>query len=214
MRADTINRTRIPLDSNEVVHLMLPMIYILFPLWLDPPEKIRTWPVWELTQLKLWLFYYSQWHCKWWQGSAGAGTLKRFSFLIQIGQMPLKKKKDNQGGITGAAGGEKAKRYDGLQKNKQSWGGKQMKVISSDNDREELTENWARRLISLICGIFLLLTSTLCSQISREEVGLAGAPPHLSGRCQVYLEKGGVFTVVTRWESWVDRSKDAKKGFC
>lgn len=56
-----------------------------------------------------------------------------------------------------------------------------MKVVSSDNDREELTENWARRLISLICCVFLLLASTFCSHISGEGAGLAGTLPHLSG---------------------------------
>lgn len=63
-----------------------------------------------------------------------------------------------------------------------SRGRKQMKVISSDNDREELTENWARRLISLIYCIFLLLVSTCCSRNSREGAGLAGT--HLLGGCQ------------------------------
>lgn len=59
-----------------------------------------------------------------------------------------------------------------------------MKVVSSDNDWEELTENWDRRLISLICCIFLLLPSAFCPRISREGAGLAGTPPHLSGGCQ------------------------------
>lgn len=59
-----------------------------------------------------------------------------------------------------------------------------MKVVSSDNDWEELTENWDRRLISLICCIFLLLASAFFPHTSREGAGLAGTPPHLSGGCQ------------------------------
>lgn len=80
-----------------------------------------------------------------------------------------------------------------------------MKVVSSDNEWEELRENWARRLISLICCIFLMLTCCLLLSHFQRRSRIGGNSAAPVGRMSSLLKGRAVDAAFPQLDGKVER---------